>query len=76
MKRIVLEVDEQAGKAYKNLSVEKQQQLLQTVNMLLKKISNDATATEYRKLLDEFGSIAMNNGLSQGLLDSLMSKND
>lgn len=76
MERIVLEVDEQAGRVYQGLSQEKQQQLLEAVNMMLKKTSNDATADEYRKLLDEFGTTALRNGLTADVLDTLLNKND
>lgn len=76
MERIVLEVDEQASKAYNSLGQEKQQQLLEAVSILLKKATNDATADEYRKLLDEFGGVAVRNGLTQEVLDGLLSKHD
>jgi len=76
MERIVIQVDDSAGKMYRMLSSEKQQQISQAVNLLLKKASNDATATDYRKLLDEFGSKAMANGLTEEILAELLKRDD
>jgi hypothetical protein len=76
MERIVLEVDEQAGKTYQRLSVIKQRQLLEAFSMLLKKTANDATAADHEKALDEFGNTALRNGLTQDILDALLKEND
>ena len=76
MERIILEVDEQVSKMYQNLTSEKQQQLLEAISMVLKKTANDATATNYRKLLDEFGGSAVANGITPEILESLLKKND
>lgn len=76
MKRIVLEVDEQVGKLYQSLSVEKQQQLLEAISSVLKKSSNDATASDYRKTLDEFGNTALRNGLTEDILNGLLKEDE
>jgi hypothetical protein len=72
MERIVIQVDESAGKIYYQLSPVKQQQISDAVNLLLKKVANDATATEYKKVLDEFGTKAIANGLTQEILEDLL----
>lgn len=76
MERIILEVDDQVGKVYNSLSAEKQQQLSEAISMLLKKAANDATAMEYKKLLDEFGAKAVSNGITAEILESLMKENE
>jgi hypothetical protein len=76
MERIVLEVDEQAGKAYQSLSLAKQRQLLEAVSMLLKKATNDATAAAYKKELDQFGNTALQNGLTEDILNALLKEHD
>ncbi len=76
MERIVLEVDEQAGKAYQSLSLAKQRQLLEAVSMLLKKAANDATDAAYKKELDQFGNTALQNGLTEDILNALLKEHD
>ena len=76
MKRIVLEVDEQAGNAYQSLSLVKQQQFMEAISMLLKKAVNDATATDYKKAMDEFGNKALQNGLTEEILQGILKGND
>ena len=76
MERIVLEVDEQAIKAYRSLGLIKQQQFFEAVSMLVKKAANDATASTYRKALDEFGDTGFRNGLTEDILASLLKEND
>jgi hypothetical protein len=63
MERIVIQVDDRSGKIYNQLSGDKQQQISEAVNLLLKKAANDATAIGYRNMLDEFGNKAIANGL-------------
>ena len=76
MERIVIEVDDSSGKIYHQLSNEKQQQISEAVNLLLKKAANDATAADYRNMLDEFGNKAVANGLTPEILDELLKKHD
>lgn len=81
MERIVpiaigIQVDDSSGKIYHQLSNDKQQQISDAVSLLLKKAANDATAVEYRKMLDEFGNKAVANGLTPEILEALLKKND
>ncbi len=76
MERIVIQVDESSGKIYHKLSPSKQQQISDAVNLLLKKASNDATAVEYKQLLDEFGNKAIANGLTEEILEKLLKQGD
>src|ERR1700733_5552245 len=76
MDRIVLEVDDTAGKIYRNLSLESKQQLNQTISLMLKKAVNDATFTEYSKLLDDIGTEAVKNGLTPEILEALLASDD
>jgi hypothetical protein len=76
MERIVIQVDDSSGKIYNQLSRDKQQQISEAVNLLLKKAANDATAIEYRNMLDEFGNKAIANGLTPEILEGLLKQND
>ncbi len=76
MERIVIQVDERAGKIFRKLSFDKQQQISDVVSMWLKRAANDATAADYRKQLDEFGSKAIANGLTPEILDELLKQDD
>lgn len=76
MDRIVLPVDEKAGKIYRQLSTEKQMQIAEALSIALKKSANDATAIEYQKLLDEFGSQAVANGLTSEILADLLKRGE
>jgi hypothetical protein len=76
MERIVLEVDDIAGKIYRNLSNESKQQFNQTISLMLKKAVNDATFAEYSKLLDDVGNEAVKNGLTPEILEALLASDD
>lgn len=76
MERIVIQVDENAGKIYRQLSINQQQQISDAVNLLLKKAANDATDASYKILLDEFGNQAIANGLTSEILEELLRKDD
>ena len=76
MERILLEVDDAAGKIYRNLSLESKQQLSQTISLMLKKAVNDATFTEYSKVLDDIGNEALKNGLTPEILEALLTSDD
>ena len=76
MERILLEVDDTAGKIYRNLSLESKQQLNQTISLMLKKAVNDATFAEYSKLLDDIGNEAVRNGLTPEILEALLASDD
>ena len=76
MERIVLEVDDAVGKIYRNLSEDSKQQLGQTISLMVKKAVNDATFSEYSKLLDEVGNEAVKNGLTPDMLEALLTSDD
>lgn len=76
MERIVIQVDDSAGKIYHQLSADKQQQISEALSVLLKKAANDVTNTTYKTLLDEFGNQAISNGLTPEILEELLKKDD
>jgi hypothetical protein len=76
MEQIILEVDDTVGKIYRNLSLESKQQLSQAVSLMMKKALNDATFTEYSKLLDDTGNEALKNGLTPEKLEALLASDD
>ena len=76
MERIVLEVDDNVGKVYKNFSPESKQQFNEAVSLMIKKAVNDATFADYSKLLDDAGAEAVKNGLTPEVLEALLASND
>ena len=76
MERIVIEVDDMAGKTYKNFSAEDKSQFSMAVNLLLKKAANQNIIDDYRKLLDSMGEEAEKNGLTAEILDELLKADD
>jgi Mg/Co/Ni transporter MgtE len=74
MERIIIEVDDQARKIFEGLSAARQRKIMEAISMLLKKAANDATADEYRKLLDDFGNEAVQCGLTQAELDRILNE--
>ena len=49
---------------------------MEAISILLKKAVNDATATDYKKALDEFGNKALQNGLTEEILQGILKGND
>jgi len=76
MERIVIQVDDSAGKIYRQLSADKQLLISDALSLVLKKAGNDSSDVEYRKLLDEFGQQAIANGLTPEILEDLLKKDD
>ena len=76
MTQIVLDVDDTVGKIYKSFSEKSKQQFSQTISLLVKKAVNDATFSEYSKLLDDTGNEAVKNGLTPEILETLLASND
>ncbi len=76
MGRIVIEVDDTAGEAYKNFSAESKNQFTLAVDLLLKKAANLGTSSDYRRLLDRMGEEAEKNGLTPEVLDELLKSDD
>jgi hypothetical protein len=73
MDRIVLEVDDRAGRVYRNFSPESKQQFNQVVSLLLKKAVNNKSLPDYKKKLDEIGFKAVAAGLTPEILEELNS---
>ena len=76
MERIVIQVDDSAGKIYRQLSADKQLLISDALSLVLKKAGNDSSDVEYRKLLDEFGQQAIANGLTPEILEDLLKNDD
>jgi hypothetical protein len=76
MERIVLNVDDASGLAYKNFSEEYKKQFNTAVNLLLKKIANSNSISNYKQMLDDMGKEAEANGLNQDVLDELLAQHD
>jgi hypothetical protein len=76
MDRIVIQVDDYAGKIYRQLSSDKQLLISEALSLMLKKASNDSSAKSYKELLDEFGQQALAKGLTSEILEALLKKDD
>ena len=76
MDRIVLEVDDNTGKIYRNFSPESRQQFNEAVSLMLKKAVNDMSLSDYKKKLDEVGFKAVAAGLTPEILEELLQSND
>ena len=76
MERIVLEVDDATGKAYRKFSDETKQSFNRTISAFLKKAINDSGSADYQKMLDNMGDEAVNNGLTPEILKDLLHNND
>jgi predicted double-glycine peptidase len=72
MERIILEVDENVGKVYRQFSPESKKEFNQAVSLMLKKAVNDASFSDYMTYLDSIGNKATANGLTAGNLDELL----
>lgn len=72
----MIQVDDSAGKIYRQLSADKQLLISDALSLVLKKAGNDSSDVEYRKLLDEFGQQAIANGLTPEILEDLLKKDD
>lgn len=76
MDRIVLEVDDNTAKIYRNFSPERKQQFNQVLSLMFKKAVNDNSLPDYKKELDEIGFKAIAAGLTPEILEELLKSND
>jgi len=76
MAQIVLEVADEAAIIYNSLSHKQRQKFNLVICLMLKKILNDSTFSDYSKLLDEIGEEATKNGLTPEILESLLASED
>lgn len=72
MERIVLEVDESAGKLFREFSAQTRRQFGQAISLLLKKTANDASSKDYMSFLDTIGDKALASGLTPEILEALL----
>lgn len=76
MEKIQIGVNEAAEKTYSMLSAEGKKQLGLAVSVLLKKIENEKSLSEYQIFLDNLSEKAVGSGLTETLLQELLDRND
>ncbi|MEO7213439.1 hypothetical protein [Mucilaginibacter sp.] len=76
MERIVLEVDDAAGKFYRTFTDEDKIRFQESISIMLKKSINDLNFDTYMLKLDKLSDQAVKNGLTQEKLDELLNTND
>lgn len=76
MERIVIEVDEPTAKEFKKLSPETKNHFNMAVAIALKKMINEATATDHMRFLDAISDEAKKRGLTEEILNDLLNAND
>ena len=76
MERIVLEVDDFSGKAFRSFSAENKKQFNIAVSLMLKKAINNASADNYKKMLDDLGNEAVSKGLDSDILEKMLRSDD
>lgn len=76
MDRILLEVDDTVGKAYRKLSEKGKQDFTLMIGAALKKAANDSVSKSYNQLLDKAGAEAVRNGLTEEILEALLASDD
>lgn len=76
MEKIQIEVNEAAEKTYSRLSAEGKKRLGLAVSILLKKIENEKSLSEYQIFLDNLSEKAVGSGLTETLLQELLDRND
>ncbi len=76
MDRIILEVDDNTGKIYRNFPPESKQQFSQVISLMLKKVVNDVSLPGYKKIMDEMGFKAAAAGLTPEVLEELLRSDD
>jgi Holliday junction resolvase-like predicted endonuclease len=76
MERIVIEVDDNVAKAFRNVEKAKQKIINDTINLWLKKATNDLSYEKYSRLLDALSDEAAKNGLTPEILGELLKEDD
>lgn len=72
MERIVFEVDGSVATTFYSIDEEKRKMINDTVNLWLKKITNDMSFKNYSQLLDDLSDEAEKNGLTPEILEELL----
>ncbi|MBS1745241.1 MAG: hypothetical protein JST21_03610 [Bacteroidetes bacterium] len=76
MDRIVIEVDDNVARAFRNVDKSKQKIINDIINLWLKKTTNDLSYEKYSQMLDALSEEAAKNGLTQELLEELLKEDD
>jgi len=76
MKKIEVEVDDAAGKAYQKFTAKTKEEFNRMVSLFLKKAINDAGNVDYQRMLDEMSDTAARNGLTPAILNELLHSDD
>jgi hypothetical protein len=76
MEKIQIEVNEAAEKTFSMLSAEGKKQLGIAVSVLLRKIENGKSETDYKTFLDKLSDEAVGKGLTEKLLQELLTSDD
>ncbi len=76
MERIELEVDESAGKLFREFSEQTRKQFGLAISLLLKKTAKNESSKEYTSFLDVIGNKALANGLTPEILDQLLKEDE
>jgi len=76
MGRIELEVDESAGKLFREFSEQTRKQFGRAISILLKKTVNKGTTKDYTSFLDVIGNKALANGLTPEILEQLLKEDE
>jgi hypothetical protein len=76
MERIVLEVDDQTAKAWRNTSAKLREQIGKNLELVLNDSLNKSKEANFELLLQEIRIEAAKNGLTEEILAQLLNDND
>jgi hypothetical protein len=76
MERIVLEVDDQTAKAWRNTSAKLRTQIEKNLEQVLNDSLNKSKEANYELLLREIRNEAAKNGLTEEILTQLLNEED
>ena len=76
MERIVLEVDDQTAKAWRNTSAKLREQIGKNLELVLNDSLNKSKEANFELLLQEIRIEAAKNGLTEETLQSLLAVNN
>jgi len=76
MERMVLEVDDQTAKAWRNTSAKLREQIGKNLELVLNDSLNKSKEANFELLLQEIRIEAAKNGLTEEILAQLLNDND
>jgi len=76
MERIILEVDDQTAKAWRNTSVKLREKIGKNLEQVLNDSLNKSKEANFELLLQEIRNEAAKNGLTEEILAQLLSEED